>query len=216
MNKERIVKHKIFFVDIDKEQQFIDSYREKGYKLEYINNNICKYIFTKSKDTFIPKVRIDYRTFKKTDEYEDYLTMFEDAGWKHIRGRISGRIHYFEQITPDTTEDLFSDKHSHAELYKKLFTYYISSLTFFMLMFCTLAKSFHTTINTLIVNPKSLFFTPGLWDKYDLHFVFAFLFELPFVILRNGYPFLLIASIILSAICAYKCKKKEKAYRNSL
>lgn len=213
MSKERIVKHKIFIVDIEKEQDFIDSYIEKGYKLKYVNNNTFKYIFEKCDDEFIPKIRIDYRTFKKKDEYTEYISMYEDAGWKQIKGSKNSGIHYFEQITPDTTDDLFSDKQSYSELYKRMFAYSISCLSFYAIMIFILHNQFNTTIFT---NPKNLFFTPGLWDATGIKFAAGFMFELPFVILRNGAPFLLFLSSILFIACAFKCKKKEKEYNTML
>lgn len=213
MSKERIVIHKIFIVDIEKEEHFIDSYRKKGYKLQYVNNNTFKYIFTKCQDAFIPKVRIDYRTFSKKEEYNDYLTMYEDAGWKHIRGSKNSGVHYFEQMTPNTTEELFSDKQSYAELYKRLFGYSISGLSLCVIMLCILQTQFNTTLFT---NPKKLFFTPGLWDLNGSKFACAFLFELPFVIFRNIWPFLIIIALILFIVCAIKCKKKQKQYQASL
>ncbi|MBR6404357.1 MAG: DUF2812 domain-containing protein [Eubacterium sp.] len=211
MEKETIVKHRIFIIDIEKEQQFMDSYREKGYKLAYLNNESFSFIFKKSKDTFIPRVRIDYRMFSKNDEYQDYLSLFEDAGWKHIKGTKNSGIQYFEQMNDDTNDELFSDKHSHAELYKRLFIYAITWLAIFLCLFFVCLPHYDLTS---FLHPKDLFLTPGLWNLNGPRFVFAFLFELPFVLLRNGVPFLWLILIITFAICAINAKRKELSYKN--
>ncbi len=207
MKKERIVKHKFFIIDIEKEQKFLDSYREKGYKLESVNNNTFRYVFRKCKEDFIPKVRIDYREFKKSDEYQEYLTMFEDAGWKHIRGSRYSGAQYFEQMNPETSDVLFSDSQSYAGLYKRLYNYAIT-WTLFSVIFFSISKPVEHIKD--FVHPKELFFTPGLWEAKGLRFVAGFLLELPFVFLRNGIFVFWIIMIAVFLSCAIKAKKKEK------
>jgi hypothetical protein len=210
MNKDRIVKHRFFIVDIEKEQEFIDSYREKGYKLESVNNNTGRYVFKKADGEFIPKVRIDYHEIAKNDEYQNYISMFEDAGWKLIRGSKIEGTHYFEQVDENTSDELFSDNQSLAGLYKRLYGYTIS----WMFISLALLMPVISTVNfkMLFENPKELYYTPGLWEMKGTRFLSAFLFETPFVMFRNGAPFLLIICIVSSIFCAIKVKKKEKQY----
>ena len=87
MDKDMIVKHKFFIVDIEKEQKFIDSYREKGYELAYVNKSAFKYVFRKSSNPFIPRVRIDYRTFEREDDYQDYIAMTDSGNATSAKGR---------------------------------------------------------------------------------------------------------------------------------
>ena len=35
------------------------------------------------------KIKVDYRTFKKQEDFEDYCALFEDSGWEHIAGTKS-------------------------------------------------------------------------------------------------------------------------------
>ena len=60
--------------------------------------------------------------------------------------------------------------------------------------------------------PKELFLTPGLWDSSGIRFVIGFIFELPFVIWRNGFPFLALICLISFIVCAIKAKIKENKY----
>lgn len=209
MSKDRIVKHKLFVVDIEKEQAFLDNYREKGYKLMNIGLYTNDYIFEKCDDEFIPHVRIDYRTFKKKEDYKEYITLYEDAGWKHLKGTYSSGVQYFEQIDVNTTEELFSDKQSYADLYKRLFLYSIINLVCWTCIFAFTLKAYDLR---LLMKPKELFLTPGLWDSSGIRFVIGFIFELPFVIWRNGWPFLAFICLMAFIISAIKAKIKENRY----
>ena len=45
---------------------------------------------------------------------------------------------------------------------------------------------FNDTINLgALVNPKELYLTPGLWDKQSVAFLWSFLFETPFALMRD-------------------------------
>ena len=209
MSKERIVKRKLFVVDVEKEQSFLDSYREKGYKLTDIGLYTNNFYFEKCDDEFIPHVRIDYRNFGKKEDYKEYITLFEDAGWKHIKGTYSSGVHYFEQTDANTTEELFSDKQSYAELYKRLFVYSLLNIVCWICIFVFTLKAYDVK---MLLKPKELFLTPGLWDSSGIRFVIGFIFELPFVIWRNGFPFLALICLISFIVCAIKAKIKENIY----
>ena len=209
MKKDIITRHRLFVTDIEKEQAFIDSYREKGYKLVGLSPFTCKYVFKKCDDAFIPHVRIDYRIFNKIEEYQDYVTFFGDAGWKHIGGSKSSGVQYFEQTNADITEELFSDKQSYAELYRRIYRFSMYNLVIWVCLFVATINSYDIR---LLLRPKELFLTPGLWDSSGIKFVFGFLFELPFVIWRNGGPFIALIFLIVFIVCAIKAKIKENKY----
>ena len=45
---------------------------------------------------------------------------------------------------------------------------------------------FNDTIHLgALANPKELYFTPGLWDKQGVSFLWAFLFETPLALMRG-------------------------------
>lgn len=213
MEQDRRIKHKIFFVDIEKIQRFIDDYREKGYKLEKVETNWFKYTFVKCRDTFIPKVQIDYRTFSKKDEYENYVAMYEDAGWKLISGDFYSGTHFFEQINENTSEDIFSDKESYSKLYGRLFKYALFVFLICIIWFFTLIKVYDFS---MLTHPKDLFLTPGLWEATGIRFLAGFIFELPFVIWRNGAFIIWMAFLIISLTCVIKSKMKEIKYSANL
>lgn len=80
------------------------------------------YTFEKlaSKEMFIPYVRIDFRekSMRKIN-YEEYVTLFSDSGWKLIKGSRFGGAQYFQQEYPDVTREIFSDTDSQESVKKR-------------------------------------------------------------------------------------------------
>ena len=114
------------FLSLKKEEEWINSIQEEGYRLVSVNSVVPKYTFEKlpSKETYIPYVRLDFRekSMRKTD-YEDYVTLFSDSGWKLIKGRRSGGAQYFQQIRPDVSRGIFSDKDSQESAKRRYVKY---------------------------------------------------------------------------------------------
>lgn len=197
-----------FFIDFTKEEQWLNEMAINGYEL--INNSFG-YKFKKitpEEATY----RIDYRTFKFQKDFIDYCTLFEDSGWRHISGTKSSGKQFFKKISPDSEEDIFSDNLSRASRYKRASNIWLT----FSLCYLTILISFINT-NTInleaFVNPKSLYYTPGLWEKTGLDFLGAFLFETPFALSR-GFIWLLFPICISFYI--YFMYKSYKLYKYTI
>lgn len=59
----------------------------------------------------------------------------------------------------------------------------------------------------LFFDLKSAYLTPGLWDKDGTSFIFAFLFETPFALMRIIPPWLFIALSVLYALTYMRYRK---------
>ncbi|EOA2468075.1 DUF2812 domain-containing protein, partial [Enterococcus faecalis] len=73
------------FLSLKKEEEWINSIQEEGYRLVSVSSVVPIYTFEKlaSKETFIPYVRLDFREKSMGKvKYEDYVTLFSDSGWK--------------------------------------------------------------------------------------------------------------------------------------
>ena len=182
-----MIVYKLFAVDIQKLENWIDDYRKQGYRLIKVNPKIGRYEFAKStKGEFLPKVRIDFRTFNKKDSYDDYLCLFEDSGWHCLYGSRSNGFQYFEQMHEGASDDIFSDSISRAARYKRLSTMWLTTL----IPYIPIVVALNTTGAfgwRNISDPKTLYLTPGLWEMSGAHFWGAFLFETPFALLRAGF-----------------------------
>ena|SRR5690625_1739587 len=149
------------FLDFDKEEKWLEDMAGNGY---HLNKASFGYHFLEGKPEEIT-IKIDYRPFKHKEDFLDYRMMFEDSGWKHIAGTKNSGIQYFKKDSK-TEDDIFSDHHSKAARYKRYanmsFQLAISYLPLLVVFYLTDIIDFNA-----FINPKELYYTPGLWDKTD-------------------------------------------------
>jgi hypothetical protein len=178
------------FTDIDREEAYLRDMALKGQQLvRYTSYGV--YIFRAAEPAPL-NYRVDYRIFPNKEQFEEYLTLFADAGWQHVCGDYQSGSQYFLP-RPDVvqTEDIFSDEESRAARYKRfgLFNLFVALLS------ATYAFAFRPiTIEAfgwLSVDLPDWYLTPGLWELSGLAFWRALLFETPFVIGRIGLPLFL-------------------------
>lgn len=199
-----------WFFDFAKEERWLSEMSEKGYKLLCVNCS-GRYTFQKA-DAKKENYRIDYRIFKNNKDFEDYICIFEDSGWKHIAGNKSSGTQYFMQAKQDASNDIFSDSASKAGRYKRLSAMWLSLVTAFIppLVVIVMTNQYKLSAFT---NPKELYLTPGLWEMSGIQFWRALLFETPFAIGR-GFMWLIFLIIIVFYMAAYI--KTRRQYRRSL
>lgn len=192
-----MVKYRFFINNISKEEEWLEKYRQQGYRLKSVQTLTGRYEFEKvNEQEFLSKVKIDYRMFGKEDDFKDYIAMFEDSGWKHIAGTKSNGVQYFAQSSEDVDDDIFSDNESKAGRYKRLSDMWLELFVCYVpIAICLqiqgagdLSKLFHL---------KELYYTPGLWEMKGAAFWMAFLFETPFALGRGGIMGLLFWGIVL-------------------
>lgn len=192
------------FINIDKEETWINSIIAQGYRLK--NVSWGQYSFEKispaadvgnevsynvqaenphsegrNSDPFLPLVRMDFRIFSKKEDFNEYLTLFEDYGWRHVAGKKSEGNQYFERMRPDCPEEIFSDSPSKAARYRRISSNWLMMFALYLPLFVVYWNNFHFPFAS---NWKDLFYTPGLWDMSGVSFLAAFLFELPFALGR--------------------------------
>ena len=75
--------------DFEKEELFLNDMAKNGYRLEKYNS-LGMYTFKRAEPQNT-NYRVDYRTFNNNAQFEEYCTLFNDAGWEHVYGtRRSG------------------------------------------------------------------------------------------------------------------------------
>lgn len=214
-----MIKHKLFVVNIGKEEAWIGKYINQGYRL--INVVYGRYQFEKCENPNVtPKVKLDFRTFNKQEEFNDYLAMFEDSGWRHIAGSKSNGVQYFEQMNVNSTNDIFSDNESKAGRYKRIskmwISFFVAYLPVIVVFSTTGIFDFHK-----LYNLKELYYTPGLWEKTGANFWKSFLFETPFALGRGFAGFLFLAIVLVYAYFGIKSlywyrKEKNNKQQNTI
>ena len=152
---------------------------KKGYKLESVGFGY-KFTFAKVENNTI---RIDDRVFKNKGDFIDYCTLFEDSGWKHIVGSRYSGAQYFEKVDENSEDDIFSDSTSKAGKYKRVANRWIALVVCYLTLTLSFISNGQINVKS-ILNPKLLYYTPGLWERTGVPFWGGLLFETPFVILR--------------------------------
>ncbi|MCI1593145.1 MULTISPECIES: DUF2812 domain-containing protein [Heyndrickxia] len=142
--KEKEIK-KIYkkFTNFAKEEQWLQNMLQDGWVLKtYTSEDIeeCKYIFEPIKDQKQMNriYKIDYRVFNKKDGFQEYNSIFEDAGWTSLAKSKWYSKHIFYTELPSANQDIFSDIESYIEREKRKMStylmYIIISIMIFMVM----------------------------------------------------------------------------------
>ncbi|MCD4839063.1 MULTISPECIES: DUF2812 domain-containing protein [Neobacillus] len=199
-----------FFIDFDKEEKWLNEMAKKGY--QFLHKSIFGYTFQESEpeNTII---KIDFRRFKNQADFIDYITLFEDSGWKHVSGSKGSGAQYFKKIDPNAHDDIFSDQLSKAGKYKRLSEMFIELGLCYVPIFAALVATDAIDIAALF-HPKQLYLTKGLWDMTGGEFWKAFLFETPFVIFRTLSWLFIPIMILLYFIFGYKAQMLFEKHKN--
>lgn len=190
------------FNDFGKEEAWLNGWLQKGYELTNVTS-FGFYTFMKTAQRN-KVIKIDFQILKTKDQFDSYKSLYEEFGWKHISGR-KGSSHHYLIKGKDGQDELFSDTPSLTALYRRLATYYATSL--FPLLIILISLSLNQNSEIFYLNPKEAYFTPGLWQEEGLSFWFAFLFETPFALMRFGSFWLL---LILTTLCLYNYWKYQR------
>jgi hypothetical protein len=176
------------FVDIEKEEQWLNEQLQNGYRCTNISSSGI-YTFEKTDKRYV--IRLDYQDYLPKKKFLEYKGIFEDFGWNCIRGSRLGGAQYWQKKDGNLNE-IFSDRQSKGNYYKRLMGY-----SFMLGMLCLfIYYSLH--------KDSGLYLTEGLWSMQGSLFWKAFLFETPFVLLRS-FPALL---VVLFGISFYKAYRK--------
>ncbi|MGK0465097.1 DUF2812 domain-containing protein [Clostridium sp.] len=146
---------------------------------------------------------MDYRMFTNKEEFEAYISLYEDFGWKHIAGSKSSGSQYFVHEQVENQVELFSDEDSQKARIIRIRKMLRQVLTITLVFFITLLSSRSITIEALM-NPKKLYLTPGLWGMTGNTFWSAFWLETPFVLFRGILMYALPIIIIIYIVFSYK------------
>lgn len=190
------------FTNFEKEEAWLAEMAKTGYKLTNVTMGGYHFNFMPGYSGELT-YRIDYRTFRKNMDFDNYRAMFYDFGWLHIAGTKCTGAQYFVKIRPDAGEDIFSENLSRAGRYKRI-----------SYMWLSLAIAYiPVTVVFFIQNMRNnhgLYLTPGLWEMKGLRFLAAFLFETPFAIMRSQIIFfILLCFYLYNAFKSYRLYKKE-------
>ncbi|CCO09627.2 DUF2812 domain-containing protein [Carnobacterium maltaromaticum] len=186
------------FIDMKKEEQYLKEMAEKGWGLvKYSAYN--RYTFEKIHPESL-SYRIDYQMFKKKGDYIDYLTLFEDSGWKHISGSQSSGFHFFLPENDNNQDlDIFSDSQSSRARYKRLYNQATLWVALMIVYFILLQPSFE--------NISSWYLAPTIWEYSGLQLVGMIVMQTFFVLIQLLPMLIFMSGAVIYALIGTKAKK---------
>lgn len=188
-----------FFIDFEKEEKWLEKMASDGYHLK---STSFGYRFEKG-ESEAATIKKDFRKFKKKADFMEYQMLFEDSGWEHFGGSKNSGDQYFKKTDEAVDDEIFSDSASKAARYKRYanmsFKLAIGFIPILIVFYLTNIVGFE-----FLSNPKSVYLTPGLWDKTGSDFWSAFLFETPFALMRGLILAFFPLMIIFNLLFGYK------------
>ncbi|PTI30087.1 hypothetical protein BU072_05355 [Mammaliicoccus vitulinus] len=147
MNRLKFFK---IFLNPIKEEEWINSYLKKGYKL--VNVSLYgMYVFQKTDKDYV--VRLDYRNFNRDLSFQEYIELHEQFGWKLVYGNKYGiGNQYWEKIS-NKDDDLFSDIESKTKHYQRI----MNLLMALSLVFLLYGLQYNFSSTDVILNKTSFF-----------------------------------------------------------
>lgn len=197
-----------FFTNLDKEEKWLNDMASQGYRFK--KKTIFGYEFELG-NIENEIIKMDYRTFKKREDFEDYCALFEDSNWEHIAGTKGSGYQYFRKVGEQGSAEIFSDVNSKAGRYKRLSDMWGMLACSLIPILVALIKTGSINPNVFL-NPKLLYYTPGLWELNGVAFWVSFLLETPIALVR-GISWLIIPIMIL--IYLYFAFKANKQYKKT-
>lgn len=198
-----MIKFKMFW-DFDAEEKYLDDMAAQGYILK--KRSIFGFYHFESDKPQNLNYKIDYRIFKNRKEFDNYIALFEDAGWRHVYGTKNSGNQYFLPMSEKAGMDIFSDRISAAARYKTLYNICMVNVGCFICYLFVVLLSAGGDLSKLV------FLTPGLWERTGKAFWSAFFFELPFALFRIV-PLIFFTVVVV--FCSYWGSKAKKIYKLS-
>lgn len=175
------------FVDFDKEEAWLNHMATKGHLVRKAGP---LYSFTPTTPGSAV-VGIDYRPSMSAADFEDYKSLFSDAGWQHMSGSRTSGNQYFASTGGYGNDEIFSEVESKAQRYRRAIAVNVSLATSFLVILILVGSS-GSPVFANFFSPAEWYLTPGLWEKQGVGFWGPFLFETPFVATRLAIPIVLI------------------------
>lgn len=188
------------FVDFDKEESWLNHMADEG---RLVRKAGPLYSFTPIAPGSTT-VRIDYRPSMSAADFDDYKSLFADAGWQHLSGTRSSGNQYFASTGRNENDEIFYEPGSQAQRYRRALGVNVS-LALSLLVVLIILWSTGNDVITNLFSPGEWYLTPGLWDKQGWGFLGSFLLETPFVATRLAIPIVLTAGcLVLLGRVAYQ------------
>lgn len=115
----------------EKEESWLRSMSQRGWHLFSVGLP-CIYKFRAGEPRDYV-YRLDYQIHKK-GEQQDYLQLFQDAGWEYI-GEVSAWQYFRKEATEGEVPEIFTDVESKVTKYKRVLTFMVIFIVIYGVIF---------------------------------------------------------------------------------
>ncbi|TCP64894.1 DUF2812 domain-containing protein [Baia soyae] len=191
------------FIDIHKEEAWLNEQLEKGYELVKRSSFSGAYHFKKTTN-MNQVIKLDVQNGMSKEKHDTYVDLHEECGWRRVANSRYSYIHYWIK-EKDGHDELFSDVQSAGAMLQRMAQFYLLWLGVFLAV---------TTLlhGKVYLNPMDAYLTPGIWDKQGSTFMKAFLFETPFALMRCAPVWFGIIMTMVFTFKYKKCLKRENTF----
>jgi len=179
------------FLNIEKEEKWLNEQLQKGYRCTNISE-FGIYTFKKTDKSYV--MRLDYQDYLPKKKFEEYKGIYEDFGWDYIKGFWLNGTRYWQKEN-DGQNVIFSDRQSQGNFYKRFMSYPFM----WGIMLLVLAYMLYKDAEL------SGLYHEGLWSMEGSLFWKALVFETPFVLLK-------LAPVIMVVFFGISCYKAYRKY----
>jgi len=113
---KRIIKKWFWAWQLEKEKEFLEEQSLDGYRLVQVE--LGRYTFEKM-DPQKLIYQMDFRGFGGKVTEEEYLQIYEDAGWKLV-SKTNGWYYFYQENKEEIDLTIFNDNDSKSKVYKRL------------------------------------------------------------------------------------------------
>ncbi|WP_176786481.1 DUF2812 domain-containing protein [Thermoactinomyces sp. DSM 45892] len=189
------------FIDIHKEEAWLNEQLKKGYELVKRSSLTGVYHFKKTTNPN-QVIKLDVQNGMSKEKYNTYVDLHEEFGWRRVANSRHHYIHYWIK-EKDGHDELFSDVQSSGAMLKRIANYYLLWFVVFLAV---------STSGNVYLNPMDAYLTPGLWGKQGSAFIKALLFETPFALMRCAPVWFCIIMTMVFTFKYKKCLKQENTF----
>lgn len=134
----------------EQEEQWLREMASKGY---HLSQPLCPciYTFTRGEPRDVA-YRLDYLSYgirSSTEEREEYLQVFQDAGWEHL-GEMVGWQYFRKPVLGNEAPEIYTDVDSKVQKYRRLLGYLIIFLPVMITMLTSLDRRVESPFGRVI------------------------------------------------------------------
>jgi len=128
------------------EEEWLDEMSAQGLHLRRVNFP-CFYHFEEGEPSSYV-YRLDFKSSRRSD-MDEYLQIFEDAGWEHVGQFFNGWRYFRKAVVPGEKAEIYSDAESKIAKYNRLILFLVPFVPLLIFSTISLSDSAWSAVQTI-------------------------------------------------------------------